>query len=176
MGPLPPACYASVITPGPWWTGPEPSLRVPRVTGCPAAIWTVGDGPNLLLVPPGAGSHDVWAPLSPHLRESCTVHALDRAGVSAADDVDHIATAADAVGALFLAGYADDATVLRDAARQTRCVRRVLVLFPPGEAPSGEQPDPALMARVPVSTPDPEVLTETDAARLTGKLRSAREG
>jgi hypothetical protein len=171
---LPPGSYASVVTPGPWWTQVEPSLRVPRITGSPAAIWTTGEGPSLLLVPQAEDSHDVWATVSEPLGASCTVHALDRATTTSfTDDVDLVATAAAAVGACFLAGYTDDAAVLGEAARRTPAVRRVLVLCPSGDARAEEQPDPHVMVRVAVSSADPDALTRTDAAQMIENLRLA---
>ena len=171
MSQLPPAHYAAVNTPGAWWTELEPSLRVPRMSGQPAAIWTTGEGPSLLLVPPGGGYHDVWATVSEPLGVSCTVHALDRnATTSFADDVDLVTTAARAVGASFLAGYTDDTAVLREAARQTPIVRWALVLSSRGEARTEEQPDPQLIIQVAVSAPDPEALTRGDAARMIENL------
>lgn len=167
----PPSSYGvAVVTRGPWWTEEDPSLRVPRQTGPPAAIWTVGDGPNVLMVAPASGHHDVWAPIAGRLREFCTVHAIDRAGTSFADDVDHLSTAADAVGAGYLVGYAIDAEVLRETARRTHGVRRVLVLVAPGAAVQGRA-DPMLEARVDVSANRAEALTADDAERLLENLR-----
>ena len=164
---LPPGHDASVVTPGPWWTQVEPSLRVPRVTGGPASIWTTGEGPSLLLVPPRGSPHDVWAAISRPLAESCTVHALDRVNTtSLTDEVDLVATAAGAVGACFLAGYADDAAVLREAARSTPVVRLALVLSSPAEPRAEERLDPAFMVRITVSTADPDALTQADADRM----------
>jgi pimeloyl-ACP methyl ester carboxylesterase len=169
---LPPANDAAVETPGPWWTELEPSLRVPRTAGHPAAIWSTGEGSSLLLVPPEGRSHDVWATVSEPLGASCTVHALDRtATTSFADDVDLVATAARAVGACFLAGYTDDAAVLREAASQTPVVRRALVLSSLGDARTEERMDPPLIVRVAVSAPNPAALTRVDAARMIETLR-----
>jgi pimeloyl-ACP methyl ester carboxylesterase len=169
---LPPAHDASVVTRGPWWTHLEPSLRVPRRSGDPAAIWTAGEGPSLLLVPPAGGSHDVWAPISVSLRASCTVHALDRGATALfADDVDLVATAAGAVGACFVAGYADDAAVLREAVRRTPVVRRALVLSSSSGPRAAEQLDERFMVCVEVSAAGPEALTGDDAARMIDSLR-----
>lgn len=170
---LPSDYGASVVTRGPWWTEEDPSLRVPRRAGRPVAIWTVGEGPNVLLVAPGSGRHDVWAPISVQLRESCTAHAIDRAGTSFADDVDHLSTAADAIGARYLVGYALDAEVLRETARRAQGVRRVLVLVPPGADMQGKA-DPLVEAWVDVSANNAEALTEDDAARLREKLQIER--
>jgi hypothetical protein len=168
-----PADYgASVVTRGPWWTEEDPSLRVPRRTGYPVAVWTVGDGPNVLLAAPAPGRHDVWAPISVYLRESCTAHAIDRVGTSFADDVDHLSTAADAIGADCLVGYSMDAEVLRETARRARGVQQVFVLVPPGAAVRGHA-DPMLEVRVDVSTNRAEALTVADAARLLETLRTA---
>jgi pimeloyl-ACP methyl ester carboxylesterase len=168
---LPPRHDAAVVTPGSWWTQLEPSLRVPRGTGHPAAIWTTGEGPSLLLVPPEGGSHDVWATISRPLAASCTVHALDRVTTTSfTDAVDLMATAAGAVGACFLAGYRDDAAALREAARRTPVVRRVLVLSTSRETRAERQLDPAFMVRVAVSIADPDALTAADADRIMENL------
>ena len=99
------------------------------------------------------------------------MHALDRVTTrSFADDVDLVATAVGAVGACFLAGYADDAAALREAARRTPVVRRALVLSASSKTRADEQLDSPFMVRVAVSTDDPAALTPADAARMIENL------
>jgi hypothetical protein len=174
---IPPTHYASVTVRGPWWTDYEPSLRVPRKSGgSPASIWTTGDdGPNVLLVAPDAGTHDLWVTLSLWLRDWCTVHAMDRAGESFGDDVDQVATAADAVAAEYLVGFADDAAVLREATLRAKTVRRVLVLTAPGEPRRDGQLDAVFMRCVPVSSRDVGAFKHADAQRLIDSLRKGGE-
>lgn len=173
---LPPAYYASVAVRGPWWTDYEPSLRVPGLSGgSPAAIWTAGEGPDVLLVAPGTGTHDLWSPLSPLLREHCTIHAMDRAGGSLDDDVDQVVTAATAVGARYMVGFADDTAVLRAAALRCPQIRRVLVLTPPGEVSIDEHLEPGLMRQVTVSSRDAGALTDADAWRLIDNVGGGDE-
>lgn len=171
MPQFPPSYYVSVATRGPWWTEEDPSLRVPRRSGSPAAIWTAGEGPSVLLLAPDAGTHHTWAPLSPRLRRHFTLHAMDRAATTFADDVDQVTTAATAVGATYLVGFADDSAVLREAARRACDVRQVLVLATPGEAVADEQLDPEFMRHVEVSSSAVASLTDEDAARLLDNLR-----
>lgn len=171
MSQLPPAAYVSVAVRGPWWTDEEPSLRVPRASGeFPVSIWTTGEGPDVLLVAPDEGAHDLWSPLSPLLGDSLTVHALDRFSVSFADEVDQVRVAADAVGAEFLAGFADDLALLRDAGRRASSVRRVLVLTGPGEASAGAPLDPGFMSCIEMSSRAISKLTPTDAQRIIDNL------
>ncbi|RBM17732.1 hypothetical protein DI005_20895 [Prauserella sp. PE36] len=171
MTQVPPTYYAPVVVRGPWWTDEEPSLRVTRTSGGAAvAIWTAGEGPSVLLVAPDAGLHDLWSPLSPLLRDRVTVHALDRSGLSYADDVEQVAVAATAVGAEYLAGFADDLALLRDAGRRAGSVRAVAVLVVAGEAVADELLDPDLMGRVEVSSRVVSDLTEADAQRLLDVL------
>lgn len=173
---LPPAYYASVAVRGPWWTDYEPSLRVPGLSGgSPAAIWTAGDGPDVLLVAQGTGEHDLWSPLSPLLREHCTIHAMDRAGGSIDDDVDQIVTAATAVGARYMVGFADDVAVLRAAALRCPQIRRVLVLTSQAEAVTDEYPEPGLMRPVAVSSRDARALTSADARLLIDNVSGGDE-
>jgi hypothetical protein len=67
--------YAPV---GPWWTLDAPSLRLPTRDGAQVSIWTVGEGPSVLLVPRSEEDHRAWLPLLPHLQERFTLHALQR--------------------------------------------------------------------------------------------------
>lgn len=178
MPELPPAYYASVALRGPWWTDEEPSLRVPRVSGgTPASIWTTGEGPNVLLVPPNAGSasHDLWSPLLPVLGKQFTVHAMDRSGVSLADDLEHVTVAADAIGADYLAGFADDIVLLRDAGRQAQRVRRAVVLAFRGEAVATDLLDPGFMCCVELFSGAIAELTAADAQRLADNLNEGDE-
>lgn len=157
---LPPGHSAAVLTRGPWWTGEDPSLRVPRAAATPVAIWTVGEGPSLLLLAPAPCSHNAWAPFSLWLRETCTLHVIDRTSTSFADDVDRVVTAADAVGARYVAGFAADQPVLAAAARAAGL--RALVLAPPGTT-----------GHVPVSAGHPGALTATDASALIDTMKEA---
>ncbi|SFO28395.1 hypothetical protein SAMN05216207_104135 [Pseudonocardia ammonioxydans] len=176
MTQVPPTYYASVAVRGPWWTDEEPSLRVPRTSGgAPAAIWTAGRGPSVLLVAPDAGLHDLWSPLSPLLRDRVTVHALDRSGLSHTDDVEQVTVAAEAVGAEYLAGFADDLALLREVGRRAAPVRSVAVLVEPGEAVAEELRAPAFMRRVEVSSRVVAELTEADARRLVDVLTEGGE-
>ncbi|MCW8379717.1 hypothetical protein [Streptomyces justiciae] len=89
--------------------------------------------------------------------------------MSFADDVDQVRVAADAVGAEFLAGFADDLGLLGDAGRRAPSVRRVLILTVPGEVP-GMPPDPTLMRCVEVPGSVISELTVADAQRVIGNL------
>jgi hypothetical protein len=61
---------------GPWWTLDAPSLRLPVPGGGYVPVWTVGEGPSLLLVHRRDDDHDAWLPLLPHLQDHLTLHAL----------------------------------------------------------------------------------------------------
>jgi hypothetical protein len=65
--------YAPV---GSWWTLDAPSLRLPTGAGGQVSIWTVGEGPSVLLVPRSGGDHRDWLPLLAHLQDRFTLHAL----------------------------------------------------------------------------------------------------
>lgn len=167
---LPPSYHVTVATRGPWWTAEDPSLRVPRPAGSAVRIWSAGDGPSLLLVPPAGCGHDAWACASPLLRGSFTLHAVDRPAASFADDADHLRTAADAVGARYLAGWADDVAVLSKAGACAAGVERVLVLLPVySRAPGPADSSPVDV--VPVSASRAEELTAADADLIVSHLR-----
>jgi pimeloyl-ACP methyl ester carboxylesterase len=171
---LPPAYHVTVTTRGPWWTAEDPSLHIPRPAGGAVRIWSAGDGPSLLLVPEAGCDHDAWAPASALLRGSFTLHAVDRPVTGFADDVDHLRTAADAVGARYLAGWAGDVAVLGEAAAGAASIERVLALQPGSSSAPGPAASPPVEV-VPVSASSAEELTAGDAALVVRYLRPGTE-
>jgi hypothetical protein len=118
---------------GPWWTLDAPSLRLPAPGGGYVPVWTVGEGPSLLLVHRRDDDHDAWLPLLPHLQDHLTLHAMqvraDAPEIAAAD----IAVAVEGLGVRQVLTDGDSATGALSALAADRSPARLLAhACPPG--------------------------------------------
>lgn len=166
---LPPGCSVAVMTHGHWWTQDDPSLCIPRPDGNAVRVWCAGEGPSVLLVPPAARSHDVWAGACPSLAGSFTLHAVDRIAAPLDADAAHLVAAADAVGARRMLGWPADARVLCEAGARARGPVRVAVLVATGTL----APEVAAMTAIPVSAPGVHEWTAADTAAIVERLDTA---
>jgi hypothetical protein len=123
---------------GPWWTLDAPSLRLPAPGGRYVPIWTVGEGPSLLLVHRRDDDHDVWLPLLPHLRDHLTLHAMqlgaDTPETAAAD----IAVAVEGLGVRQVLADGDSAAAALAALTTGRLPARLLTHAAPHGIPIRE--------------------------------------
>jgi hypothetical protein len=160
------AVYAPV---GPWWTLDAPSLRLPTGDGDRVSIWTVGDGPSLLLVPRPGEDHQAWLPLLPHLQDRFTLHALqwsrpDRPATAARD----VAVAVTGLGVRRVVADGDGATAALEVLRADRAPS-VLVAHASGLPADAAAGSAVLLHRSDAPADDPAGLARRLADLLDGE-------
>jgi hypothetical protein len=163
------AIYAPV---GPWWTLDAPSLRLPTRDGQQVSVWTVGEGPSVLLVPRTDSDHRAWLPLLPHLQDRFTLHALQwtssaATGAAARD----VAVAVEGLGVRQIVADGDAGGAVLTALAGNRL--SVVLVVHAGAVPAGTGPDSSVVVR---GIGRPEDRLDEAPALLAARIADALAG